>query len=124
MATKVLIEDVLRTFAIGGADLPAEGHQFSDAASAFQRFQQYAFSEGFAVVETQKDEMLQLRVFSCVHYGKGKNKRKLTGDAVRKEIYQEMDGVDEKGQALRQQQGLVCGLADKVTRHLLIYFVG
>jgi hypothetical protein len=35
-----------------------------------------------------------------------------------------MDGVDEEGQALRQQQGLVCGLADKVTGHLLISFVG
>jgi hypothetical protein len=73
LATKALIEDVLRTFAIGGADLPAERHQFSDAASAFQQFRQYAFSQGFAVVETQKGEKRQLRVFSCVHHGKGKN---------------------------------------------------
>jgi hypothetical protein len=64
--------------------------------------QQNAFANGFAVVQTQKDEKKQIRVFSCVHYRKGANKMKLTGDAIRKEVYNELDGVDNKGNKLRQ----------------------
>ncbi|KAF8537633.1 hypothetical protein BDD12DRAFT_982030 [Trichophaea hybrida] len=94
--------------AFGSAiDLPAEGEQFSDAESAFKRVQQYAFANGFAAVQTQKNEKMQIRVLSCVHYGKSANKRKLTGDAVRKEVYNELDGVDDKENKLRQRQGLI-----------------
>jgi hypothetical protein len=105
-ATEFLIQEAIKAFG-GAIDLPAEGEQFSDAESAFKHVQQYAFANGFAVVQTQKDEKKQIRVFSCVHYGKGANKRKLTGDAIRKEVYNELDGVDDKGNKLCQRQGLV-----------------
>jgi hypothetical protein len=66
-ATKALIEDILHTFTMGSADLPAEGHQFSDSASAYQQFQQSAFFQGFAVVDTQKEGKCLLGVFSrCI----------------------------------------------------------
>lgn len=88
-------------------ELPETGVQFSDTSTAFQRVQQYAFATGFAVVETQWDPQQQRRVYSCVHYGKPANRRKITVDTVRKEIFEEMSGVDSEGSRLRQRQGMV-----------------
>ena len=119
-AIKALIEDILHTFAMGSADLPAKGHQFSDSASAYQWFEQSAFFQELAVVDTQKEGKCLLGVFSCMHYGHGKNIPKHTRVTEQKQIYSKMDGVDEKEQALRQQQRLVCGLADQVRRYLSV----
>jgi hypothetical protein len=54
------------------------------------------------------DKIAHRRVFSCVHHGKPANKRKLTAEPVRKEIFNEIGGRDEKGQSLRQRTGYVC----------------
>jgi hypothetical protein len=107
-ATKALIQQVIAGDFDGDVTLPIAGQQFSDAKSAFENVQHYAFASGFAVVTTQKDEINQRRTFSCVHYGKTPNKRKLTGDAVQKELYQEMEGRDGGGNNLRRRQGMVC----------------
>jgi hypothetical protein len=107
VATEALIQQVINTTFAGQVSLPGEGEQFSDPAVAFQRLQQVAFASGFAVVVTQKDETQQRRRFSCVHFGKTPNKRKLTAEAIRKEVYQEHDGRDTDGNTLRQRQGMV-----------------
>jgi hypothetical protein len=83
--TEQLIAQVVQS-TFGGWDkckLPDTGAQFSHPESAFARIQQYAFVQGFAVVQTQKEQ--HRRVFSCVHYGKPPNKRKITSDAVSRE---------------------------------------
>jgi hypothetical protein len=54
------------------------------------------------------DKIAHRRVFSCVHYGKPANTRKLTAEPVRKEMFDEIGGRDEKGQSLRQRTGYVC----------------
>jgi len=72
-ATEALIQQVIAEEFAGQVELPETGVQFSDASTAFQRVQQYAFANGFAVVETQWDPQQQRRVYSCVHYGKPAN---------------------------------------------------
>ncbi|KAA8892662.1 hypothetical protein FN846DRAFT_896661 [Sphaerosporella brunnea] len=89
----------------GVSELPSDEEQFSHPESAFGLAQQYAFANGFAVVQTQKRK--HRRVFSCVHFGKPPNKRKITGDAGSKKYFMEMDGVDTTGNKLRQRQGMV-----------------
>jgi hypothetical protein len=91
----------------GNCSLPETGDQFIDPGSAFARVQQYAFAHGFAVVESQWDPQQHRRVYSCVHYGKPKNTRKLVSDAVSRETYNELDGVNDEGQNLRLRQGMV-----------------
>jgi hypothetical protein len=112
-ATEALIKQVIDENFGGPAacTLPEDKEVFSHHEAAFERVQRYAFANGFAVVESQVDKRAHRRVFSCVHYGKPANKRKLTGDAVRKEIFEQMDGKDEKGRGLRQRQGFVCVLS-------------
>jgi hypothetical protein len=87
------------------SELPSDEEEFSHPESAFALVQQYAFANGFAAVQTQKEK--PRRVFSCVHYGKAPNKRKITSDAVSKEYFMEMGGVDTTGNKLRQRQGMV-----------------
>jgi hypothetical protein len=81
---------------------------FSHHEAAFERVQRYAFANGFAIVESQVDKRAHHRVFSCVHHGKPANKRKLTAEPVRKEVFDEIGGRDEDGQSLRQRTGYVC----------------
>ena len=120
-ATEALIQQVIEGDFGGYVTLSIAGQQLSDAESAFEKMQHYAFASGFAVVTTQKDEINQRRTFSCVHYGKTPNKRKLTGDAVRKELYQEMEGRDGGRNNLRQRQGMVSrlpsGLSNSLSNH-------
>jgi hypothetical protein len=80
----------------GNGSLPETEDQFIDPGSAFARVQQYAFAHGFAVVESQWDH--HRWVYSCVHYGKPKNTRKLVSDAVSRETSNELDGVNNEGQ--------------------------
>jgi hypothetical protein len=76
---------------------------FSHHEKAFERVQNYAFTNGFAVVESQVDRKKHCRVFSCVQYGKPSNKRNLTNDAVKKDIFEEMEGKGGEGRNLRQR---------------------
>jgi hypothetical protein len=103
--TELLIQQVIEEKFGGVSELPSDEEQFSHPESAFALVQQYAFANGFAVVQTQKEK--HRRVFSCVHYGKPPNKRKITSDAVSKEYFMEMGGVDTTGNKLRQRQGMV-----------------
>ncbi|KAA8905883.1 hypothetical protein FN846DRAFT_907241 [Sphaerosporella brunnea] len=105
--TERLIQQVIAESFGGDASIPYEGEKFSDPESALQRLKQYAFAQGFAVVEIQRSEKEQRRTYACVHYGKHKNKHKLTGEPVRKEIFQELNGVDDEGTRLRQRQGML-----------------
>jgi hypothetical protein len=124
--TEILIKQVIKDFGGPAAcTLPEDKEVFSHHEAAFERVQRYAFANGFAVVETQVcimlarmgiplgnnfakvDKKKHCRVFSCVHYGKPPNKRKLTSDAVKKEVFEKMGGNDEEGRHLRQRQGFV-----------------
>jgi hypothetical protein len=49
--------------------LPADKKVFSHPEAAFERVQKYAFTNGFAVVESQVDRMNHCRVFSYIQYG-------------------------------------------------------
>jgi hypothetical protein len=71
----------------------------------------------------QYDVKQQRRVYSCVHYGKPANNRKITPNAVRKEIFNEMDGVDGNGTTLRQRQGLVSTYSGSNLTLNMIYIV-
>ncbi|KAF8242742.1 hypothetical protein K440DRAFT_638551 [Wilcoxina mikolae CBS 423.85] len=86
--TEALIQQVI---AEASCDLPLQGKEFTHYDSAFACVQRFAFANGFAVVETQYDAKQQRRVYSCVHHGKPANTRKITPNAVRKEIFNEMD---------------------------------
>jgi hypothetical protein len=84
--------------------LPEDKKVFSHHEAAFERALNHAFTNLFAVVESQLDRMKHCRVFSCVQYGKPSNKRHLTSDAVKKkEIFEEMEGKDREGWNLRQR---------------------
>jgi hypothetical protein len=109
-ATEALIRQVIDDKFGGSAacTLPEDKEVFSDHEAAFERVQRYAFATGFAIVESQVDKIAHRRVFSCVHHGKPANKRKRTAEPVRKEIFDEMEGRDEKAQSLRQRTGYVC----------------
>jgi len=58
-ATEALIQKVIVEELPGQVELPETAVQFSDASTAFQHVQQYAFANGFAVVETQWDPQQQ-----------------------------------------------------------------
>ncbi|KAF8535715.1 hypothetical protein BDD12DRAFT_892009 [Trichophaea hybrida] len=106
-ATEALIPQVIEVDCGGNITLPIAGQQFSDAESAFEKVQHYVFASGVAVVTTQKDEINQRGTFFSVYYGKTPNKRKLTGNTVRKELYEEMEGRDGGGNNLKRRQGIV-----------------
>ncbi|KAF8538416.1 hypothetical protein BDD12DRAFT_806168 [Trichophaea hybrida] len=86
----------------GECSLPDDREVFSDHITAFQRVQQYAFADGFAITESQ-----HCWVFSCVHHRKSGNKHNITDKVVRKEIFLEMGGKDEEGATLRQRKGYI-----------------
>ncbi|KAA8896341.1 hypothetical protein FN846DRAFT_993895 [Sphaerosporella brunnea] len=61
--TESLIQRVLNETFGGQYNLPANSESFSTSEAAFEAVQRFAFSAGFAVVETQKE--LYRRVYSC-----------------------------------------------------------
>ncbi|KAF8537849.1 hypothetical protein BDD12DRAFT_886854 [Trichophaea hybrida] len=89
----------------GEVTLPKPGDRFTEPESAFCRIQLFAFANGFSIAQTQRGEKQQRRVYSCVHHGKADNKRKIAADAIRKEVYKELGGVDEAGNKLQERPG-------------------
>ncbi|KAL7268826.1 hypothetical protein RUND412_008537 [Rhizina undulata] len=113
-AIEGLIEQVIRDNFNKEYKLPAAGDQFTDHYSAFQRVQQFAFANGFAVVEAQVKS--NRRVFSCVHYGKSANKRNLESNAVPVEVFEELGGIDESSKILRLRQAKVSTIGPNVKK--------
>ncbi|KAA8895203.1 hypothetical protein FN846DRAFT_894381 [Sphaerosporella brunnea] len=104
--TERLIQQVIAERFGGDASLSYDGEKFLDPESAFQRLTQYAFAQGFAVVEIRRSEKEQRRTDACVHHGKPKNEHKLAGEPVRKDVFEKLNGVDDEGTRLRQRQGM------------------
>ncbi|KAA8914363.1 hypothetical protein FN846DRAFT_885980 [Sphaerosporella brunnea] len=93
-----LIKQVIQAQLNGDCELRETGHKFSNHESAFAKVQQYAFANGFDVVETQWDPKQHRRAYSCVHFGKPKNWRKLQGEALSRETFGALDGATANGE--------------------------
>jgi hypothetical protein len=63
--TEALIQQVIQQQFNGDCELPETGDKFSHHESAFAKVQQYAFANGFAVVESQWDPKQHRRVYFC-----------------------------------------------------------
>jgi hypothetical protein len=105
--TEALIPQVIQEQFNGDCELPETGDKVGHHESAFAKVQQYTFANGFVMVESQWDPKKHRRVYSCVHFGKPKNWRKLQGEAVSRETYDALDGATENGERLRLRQGMV-----------------
>ncbi|KAA8896513.1 hypothetical protein FN846DRAFT_993708 [Sphaerosporella brunnea] len=91
---EALIQQVIQEQFNGDCELPETGDKFSHHESAFAKWRQW-------------DPQQHRRVYSCVHFGKPKNWRKLQGEAVSRETYDALDGATENGEQLRLRQGML-----------------
>jgi hypothetical protein len=72
--TEALIQEVIAAECAGQVELPVTGTKCSDTSTAFQLVQQYAFANGFVVVDTMGFSATGTSVFICTLYQASKPK--------------------------------------------------